>query len=575
MKGFSIVLPSSPLVFEARTPIVAIAVGVGVTVISAILPARRAVRIPPVAALVDHSEDEAQTVRRRRLVGGGASAIAGVIAILAGLLRPTIALVGIGALGVFVAVILLASVLARPLSSMLGRPLASALGMPGRLGRENSMRNPRRTAQTAAALMIGLALVSTIAVLGASLSASAANSVDTAINAGYIISGKGGFSKSVIPAVSHLPGVTTATTVYQGQFELRGTLSTLTAVSTSRLSQTIDLHVLEGSGAPALAMGELLIDTNTARADDLHVGSGVAVRFAETGQGTMRVGGIFKPNPLAGSFFTGERYFLSHFDNPLPIVVLLRTAPGTGNLNPELNNRILNPYANVSSKTRTQFESDQKKQINQLLGLIYVLLALAIVVALIGIVNTLMLSVFERTHEIGLLRAVGMRRRQVRAMIRSEAVIVALFGAVVGIVVGTALGVALASSLRNNSVTTISVPVVSLIAFLILSGLLGLGAASWPARRAAQARRSRRHRYRVSAIASHLGWFSGAVDARIKCDEGETVVGGRWWSAGGHGRGVVGGPPAARPADRTRSGARAAGRLYAAELWARVLAQPA
>ena len=147
---------------------------------------------------------------------------------------------------------------------------------------------------------------------------------------------------------------------------------------------------------------------------------------------------------------------------------------------------MLDPYANVSSKTRAQFESDQKHAINQVLGLVYVLLALAIVVALIGIVNTLMLSVFERTHEIGLLRAVGMKRRQVRAMIRSESVIIALFGAVVGIVIGTGLGIALAVSLRNNGVTSISVPVASLIVFLVLSALLGLAAATWPARRAAR-----------------------------------------------------------------------------------------
>jgi putative ABC transport system permease protein len=149
-------------------------------------------------------------------------------------------------------------------------------------------------------------------------------------------------------------------------------------------------------------------------------------------------------------------------------------------------NRILTPYANVSSKTRAQFESDQKHQINQLLGLVYVLLALAVLVALIGIVNTLMLSVFERTHEIGLLRAVGMRRRQVRSMIRAEAVIIALFGAVVGIVIGTGLGVAFASSLRNSGVTNIAIPFGSLIGFLILAALLGLAAATWPARRAAK-----------------------------------------------------------------------------------------
>jgi putative ABC transport system permease protein len=332
--------------------------------------------------------------------------------------------------------------------------------------------------------MIGLALVSTIAVLGASLSASAANSVDSAINAGYIVSGNGGFSRSVVAAVSRVPGVTTTTTAYQGQFEVRGSLSTLTAVSTADLSQTINLHVIDGSGAAALAAGELLVDSTTARADDLHVGSVVPVRFAQTGPATMRIGGIFKPNPLAGSFFAGDRFFRSHFDNPLPVVVLLATRPGAPDINPTLN-RILTPYANVSSKTRAQFQSSQKHQINQLLGLVYVLLALAVLVALIGIVNTLMLSVFERTREIGLLRAVGMRRRQVRSMIRAEAVIIALFGAVVGIVIGTGLGAALASALRDNGVTTIAVPVPSLLGFLLLAAVLGLAAAAWPAHRAA------------------------------------------------------------------------------------------
>jgi putative ABC transport system permease protein len=485
LKVFGIDLPSSALVFRARTPVVALLVGIGVTVVAAILPARRAVRIPPVAALVAHSEDAASAPGRARVLGGIGAAGVGVIAIVAGLTGPTVALVGLGAAAVCIATGMLVPVLARPLAGALGRPLAAVTGTPGRLARENAMRDPLRTAQTAAALMIGLALVSTIAVLGASLSASATDSVDSAINANYIISGNGGFARSAVAAVSHVPGVTAETTVYQGQFEFRGKLSTLTAVSTPHLSRTINLHVTAGRGAPALAAGQLLIDSTTARSDDLHVGSLVPVRFVRTGPATMRVGGIFKPNPLAGSFFAGDRSFLSHFANPLPVVVLLRTAPGARNINPTLN-RILDPYADVSSKTRAQFESDQKHQIDQLLGLVYVLLALAVVIALIGIVNTLVLSVFERTHEIGLLRAVGMTRRQVKSMIRSEAVIIALFGAVVGIVTGTALGVALASALRNDNVTTVAVPAPSLIAFLLLSALLGLAAAGWPARRAAK-----------------------------------------------------------------------------------------
>jgi putative ABC transport system permease protein len=164
--------------------------------------------------------------------------------------------------------------------------------------------------------------------------------------------------------------------------------------------------------------------------------------------------------------------------------VLVKTAPGTRDFQSALN-RALAAYPNLTIQTRAQFEGSQKASINRLLGLIYVLLALAILIALIGIVNTLMLSVCERTHEIGLLRAVGMKRRQVKTMIRSESVIIALCGALVGIIIGTGLGTALASALRNNGVTVIAVPLPSLIGFLVLSALLGLYAATWPARRAA------------------------------------------------------------------------------------------
>ncbi len=484
LKAFGIELPSAPLVFEARTVVVAIAVGVGVTVISAIVPARRAVRIAPVAALVEDGGSGDELVRPRRVIGGTAVAALGVLAVVAGLAGPTVALVGLGAVLVFIAVGMLVPVLARPLSSALGRPLASLLGPPGKLGRENSMRNPRRTAQTASALMIGLALVSTIAVLGASLSTSAKHSVDSAISADYIVTGSGGFSKSVAPTVARLPGVTTTTTIYQGQFEFKGSLSTLVAATPNDLNRTVTLHVTSGTGAPAMAAGELLVDTNTATADNLDVGSVVPVKFAQTGAATMTIGGVYKPNPLVGSFVVGAGFFLSHFDNPLPIGVLLSTSPGAPDLGPALN-RVLTPYANVGYKTRAQFEQSQQNTINQELGLVYVLLALAVLVALIGIINTLMLSVFERTREIGLLRAVGMKRRQVRSMIRSEAVIVALFGAVVGIVIGAGLGIALASSLRRSGVTDIAVPIPSLIAFLVLSAVLGLIAATWPARRAA------------------------------------------------------------------------------------------
>jgi putative ABC transport system permease protein len=483
--AFGIALPSAPLVFEARTAVIAIAVGVGVTVVSSIGPARRAVRIAPVAALVDARDDEGESLRRR-MIAGSVVAIGGLAALVAGLTATAIVLVGLGAVALFIGAGMLAPIVARPMSSALGRPLAALLGTPGRLGRENSMRSPRRTAQTAAALMVGMALVSAIAVLGASLSQSATRNVDVAVTADYLITGpSSGFSTSVAPAVSRIPGVATVTTVYRGQSELLGSLQSLAGVTPTRLPQTVHLAITAGSGAPALGAGQLLIDTTTASAKHLSVGSVVSVTFAQTGPSTMRIGGIFRANPLIGSYVVGAGFFLSHFHAPLPIGVLVRTRPGAAHVGNAINSYLI-AYPNVGVQTRAQFEQSQQHTVNQELGLVYVLLALAIVVALIGIVNTLMLSVFERTREIGLLRAVGMKRRQVRSMIRSEAVIIALFGAVIGVIIGTALGVAFAVSLGQQGITEIVIPVANLAGFLILSAALGLGAASWPARRAAK-----------------------------------------------------------------------------------------
>jgi putative ABC transport system permease protein len=481
--AFGVTLPSASLVFEPRTAVIGIALGVGVTVVSAIGPARRAVRIPPVAALVESHEDQGGSLRRRVSVGGAVTG-GGIVALVAGLAAQAIALVGLGAVAMFIGAGMLAPIVARPIAGTLGRPLAALLGTPGRLGRENSMRSPRRTAQTAAALMVGLALVSTIAVIGASLSKSGTSSIDNALTADYIIT-SGSVSRSVPAVVSRIPGVATVSSVYQGQFELRGSLQTLTAVNPADLSRTVHLAVTAGSGAPALNVGKLLVDTTTASADHLSVGSVVAVKFAQTGTSTMRIGGIFKANLLIGSYLTGAGFFVSHFNNPLPTAILVRTGPGASAVGKSLTDHLA-AYPNLKIQTRAQFLQSQQAQVNELLGLVYVLMALAVVIALIGIVNTLMLSVFERTHELGLLRAVGMKRRQVRAMIRSEAVIIALFGAVTGVIIGTALGVAFAIALKQQGVTEIAIPFAELIGLLVLAALLGLGAASWPARRAAK-----------------------------------------------------------------------------------------
>jgi putative ABC transport system permease protein len=484
LRAFGITLPAGPLVFEPRTVLVGLAVGVGVTVVAAVGPARNAVRIPPVAALGDRPPVAGVSLRRR-FASGIAVALAGVIMLALGLARPAIALVGIGAVGIFVGTAMLAPAIARPLSSVIGRPLARLLGEPGKLGRENSMRSPRRTAQTASALMIGLALVAAMSVFGASVSRSATSSADQAISADLLVtaSGTGQLSQSVPAKASAVPGVTVTTTVYRSQFEVQSSLATLTAVSTPDLAETVILRMTAGSSA-ALAHGELLIDATTATSKHLSAGDTIPVRFAQTGTSTMRIGAIYQTNALIGSYLVSARFFNRHFSHQPPDALLLRTG-GSGTVDSAVI-RALAPYPNAQVQTRAQFEQTQTASINQLLGLVYALLALAVLIALIGIVNTLMLSVFERTREIGLLRAVGMRRRQVRTMIRSEAVILAIFGAIIGIIIGTGMGIALVSSLKQQGITDTVVPVSSLVVFLLLAAVLGLLAATWPARRAAR-----------------------------------------------------------------------------------------
>jgi putative ABC transport system permease protein len=487
LSGFGVTLPSGPLTFEPRTAVAGLAVGTLVTLAAAIGPARNAVRIPPVAALTGRPADSASggPAWRRRLVIGGAVTVAGIALLAAGLSQPLVALVGAGAAAIFIGVAMLAPAIARPLSSLIGRPLAAVTGMPGKLGRQNSMRSPRRTAQTASALMVGLALVSAMAVFGASLSDSATSSVDQAIRADLLVtaSGTGQLSGAVPATAAAVPGVTAAETVYRDQFEFEGTVADITGVSPAHLASTVILRLTAGSTA-ALSQGELLVDSTTAKAKHLAVGDTVPVKFAATGATTVRIGGIYQSNALIESYLVSAVYFAAHFPNPQPGALLLRDGGSAGTA--AAVQRALAPYANVQVQTRAQFEQAQVASVNQLIGVVYALLALAVLIALIGIVNTLMLSVLERTREIGLLRAVGMGRRQVRTMIRSESVILAVFGAITGIVVGTLMGLALVASLRQQGLTETAVPVTRLLLFLVLAALLGLVAASWPARRAAR-----------------------------------------------------------------------------------------
>jgi putative ABC transport system permease protein len=486
LRGFGITLPAGPLVFEARTVIVSLAVGVGVTVLSALGPARRAVRVSPMDALGGGWHDADTTPRRRAITGSGL-VLVGLAFLGLGLAKPAVSVVGVGAAAIFIGLATVAPILARPLASAIGRPLVRMLGVAGRIGRENSMRNPRRTAQTAAALMVGMALVSTIAIYGSSASTSATASFDNAVRADLIVStASNDEAGNISPALPHvlaaIPGVTASTVIYGGQFEVGQTVEQLKAVPSHGLARTVIVHMVSGS-IDSLSNGRLLVDSATADTDHLAVGEPVIVKFALTGSTTMRVGGIYQPNAAIGSYLIGNAFYQSHYADPTPAAVLLDTH-GSQRVERSVRHAIA-PYRGLQVQTAAQFKESETAQVNQIVGLVYALLALAVLIALIGIVNTLMLSVLERTREIGLLRAVGMRRRQVRTMVRTEAVILAAFGAIVGLLLGMGLGVALVSSLRSEGVTT-TIPVTELVAFFVLACALGLGSATWPARRAAR-----------------------------------------------------------------------------------------
>jgi putative ABC transport system permease protein len=479
LRAFGIGLPTGPLVLEARTVIVALVVGIGVTTIAAIGPGRRAMRVAPIAAISGFSS-QTQTSNRRRLVGGVTVSALGGVFLGAGLAASAVTAVGIGAACVFVGAAMLAPVVAGPLAGIIGRPLARLAGTAGALGRRNAIRSPLRTAQTSAALMVGVALVAAMAVFGASASRSVTADVDQGIGADLIVTTSSGPLPASVPAAAAaVPGVTATAAVYRGQFEIDGSLATLTAVPVAGLADTVDLRMTAGSTA-ALADGGLLVDSTTATHDHLAVGDRVPVDFAKTGPTGLRIGGIYQANTLIGSYFVDARTFVAHFPATLPGALLVRT---------DANQRVskaLAGYPNLTIQTRAQFEKTETASVNELLGLVYAFLALAGLIALIGIVNTLLLSVFERTNEIGLLRAVGMRRRQVRTMICSESLIIAIFGAFTGIVIGTGLGIALVASLRTSGITDTVVPASSIVVFLAISAVLGLVAAAWPARRAAR-----------------------------------------------------------------------------------------
>lgn len=486
LSAIGIDLPRSALQFEARTAVVGLVVGTAVTLASAILPAQRAGRIPPAAGMREDAVAEETSLRRRAAVGGAVT-VTGVAVLGAGLFASAgILAVGVGAGLTFIGVAMLAPFVVGPMVSVLGRPLPALGGVTGLLGKENAARNPRRTAATASALMVGVALVAAIATLGQSAQTSFNGLFDKSVLADYVLtaSGFGTVTPAAENVVRSVPGVTAVSGISQEEWHLGRVGKQVTGVDPVGGPRVLAFQMTAGSVA-ALGRNDLLVDSTVARNDHYHLGEVIPMGFAATGIVPVRIGGFYKTNQFLGNYVISSQLAAANVDQARYQAIALRTVDQSSATTSQLK-AALASYGNVKVQTAAQFKADQKKQLSTILSIVYALLALSIVIALIGVVNTLALSVMERTREIGLLRAVGIQRRQLKQMIRLESVLVSLIGVILGLVLGLGLGAAVVSALSSSFITALAIPVSTIVVVLVLAVLFGLGAAVWPARRAAR-----------------------------------------------------------------------------------------
>ncbi len=492
--GFT--LPNTGLLFETRTIVVALLVGILVTLVASLRPAIRATRVPPIAAVREGATLPESRFARFRAVGAIVITALGFAALLFGLFgsgldtTQILIFMGLGALLIFFGVALFASKLVPALATALGWPAAKLGGASGQLARGNAKRNPQRTASTAAALMIGLALVTLVAVLGQGIRSTFIDAVDRIFVADYAITAQNNFSPIPIEAAEaaeRAPGVEEVASVRTGEALVYGDPSFVTAV-TPNSAGAINLEWKDGSQEVFSELGAdgAFVDDGFAEDHNLTVGSPITITTPAGKKLDLTVKGIFDP-PAGGSPFGNVTFssetFDANYDQPQNLYSFVEANGGVTSANTASLERALADFPNAKSQTREEFKDNQVSFLNNILNILYVLLALSVVVSLFGIINTLVLTVFERTRELGMLRAIGMTRRQVRRMIRYESVITALIGAVLGIV----LGVVLAGLLVwRVDFIDFSLPTVQLIVFAFAAIIVGVIAAIFPARRAAR-----------------------------------------------------------------------------------------
>jgi putative ABC transport system permease protein len=426
---------------------------------------------------------------------GSAILAVGTAALLTGLFTGVgnrTLVVGAGIVLVFFAVTVLGRTVSLPLSHALGAPLPKLRGVTGRLAQRNAMRNPKRTAASASALMIGVGLVAFISILASSSTATVNATIDRTFAGDIVIDSGGGLMGGVDPALAaqlgKLPQVAAATGVAIGPAQILGKVELVTGVDPRAAGQIFDVRPVGGSLAGLDRTG-IAVYKDVATAEHLKVGSVVPALFRDTGPQKLRVALIYGDATAAPAsrYFLGNAAFNANFPVRYDSQVFVKKAPGVSNAAALAAVRAAaDRYSGTSVMDQATYKADRAKPIQQMLMLVYAMLALAILIALLGIGNTLALSIFERTRELGVMRAVGMTRRQLRASIRWESVIIALQGTVLGLLIGLFFGWALVLSMKNQGITVFSVPVPSLVIVAVLAAVAGVVAAILPSRRAAR-----------------------------------------------------------------------------------------
>jgi putative ABC transport system permease protein len=489
--GFGFALPAGGLTVSATSALVAIGAGVGATVIAGLAPAWHQGRVAPVEALTETMMETRRPSRLRAAVGTALTVGGALALVLAALGATTVALAVAGAALTTAGTVVLGPIVARPVAAALGAA-AAATSYTGHLSRDNATRSPRRTAAAASALMVGVAVVTIFTVVASSLKASAAAAVDRSLTADLVVTGTGlgaatggRFSPAMAPAIASVTGVRAAVGLGAGSAIIDGQSHAVTVADTTLLADVVDAGATAGS-LNSVGSSAIGVSHDAARRAHLTVGTPVSMTFPDGATTHLSVAAVYGRADVLGDYLVSPRLWATHSTQPIDDRVLIALSPGANvRATSAVIDRVAAAYGAPPVLDRAQYRNAAAGSVDTILGLVYVLLVLAIVIALMGIANSLSLSIHERRRELGLLRAVGQTRAQTRRMVRWESVIISLFGTSGGIALGAFIGWAIVKA-ASASITVFAFPAAPVAAFVALGALSGMLAAVRPARRAAR-----------------------------------------------------------------------------------------